>query len=100
MEYIPYQASFFSQLYIGYLNTLNPNIQFTLEFSKSGYYGLKKKQSKMSTNVDYKTTNTHQYLNFKSYHPTQTPKNIPYNLSRRICTIDSEEKNKDQRLME
>lgn len=59
-----------------------------------------KNQSKISTDVYYKTTDTHQYLNFKSCHPTHIKRNIPYNLSRRICAIVSEEKTKDRRLME
>nr|XP_034325343.1 uncharacterized protein LOC117689218 [Crassostrea gigas] len=86
------------------LNSLNPNIQFTMEFSDCSISFLDimvlKNQSKISTDVYYKTTDTHQYLNFKSCHPTHTKRNIPYNLSRRICTIVSEEKTKDQRLME
>lgn len=50
------------------------------------------------TDIYYKPTDTHQYLHFKSCHPRHTKVNIPYNLARRICTIVSCEKRRDERL--
>ena len=59
-----------------------------------------KNEINILTDIFYKTTDTHQYLNFKSCHPTHTKRNIPYNLARRICTIVKDEDTKDQRLAE
>ena len=47
----------------------------------------------LKTDIFYKTTDTHQYLHFKSCHPKACKNNIPYNLTRRICTIVSDIKN-------
>ena len=51
-----------------------------------------------STDIHYKTTDTHQYLDFISSHPQHTKINITYNLARRICTIVDDEKVRDTRL--
>lgn len=62
-----------------FLNTLNPNIQFTLKFSDCSISFLDimvlKYQWRISTDVYCKTTDTHQYLIFKSCHPTHTKRN-------------------------
>lgn len=52
------------------------------------------------TDVYYKPTDTHQYLHFNSCHPRHTKRAIPYNLSKRICTIVNDESVKIQRLQE
>ena len=59
-----------------------------------------KNEINILTDIFYKTTDTHQYLNFKSCHPTHTKRNIPYNVTKRICTIVKDEDTKDQRLAE
>ena len=86
------------------LNTVNPNIQFTMEYSNTSisFLDIKviKQGTKILTDIFYKTTDTHQYLNFKSCHPAHTKRNIPYNLARRICTIVTDENTKNQRLAE
>ena len=86
------------------LNEINPNIQFTIEYSNTSISFLDVKvindETKILTDVFYKATDTHQYLNFKSCHPTHTKRNIPNNLARRICTIVTDENTKDQRLEE
>ena len=48
----------------------------------------------------YKQTDRHQYLHFGSSHPHHVKKAIPYNLTRRICTIVSDSKTRDIRLEE
>lgn len=46
------------------------------------------------------TTDTKQYLDFRSHHPHHVKVSLPYNLARRICTIVSEEDVRFQRLNE
>ena len=41
------------------------------------------------TDMYFKSTDSKQYLNFKSCHPKHTKINIPFSLARRICTIFS-----------
>ena len=73
------------------LNTLHPSIQFTTETSESNLpfldIHIKVCNSKVTTDIFYKKTDTHQYLNFLSCHPPHTKRNIPYCMARRICTI-------------
>ena len=43
----------------------------------------------IETDVYYKETNSHDYLNFNSHHPHHIKKNIPYNLAKRIIIFCS-----------
>ena len=45
-------------------------------------------------------TDSKQYLNFQSCHPKHTKTSIPYNLTRRICTIVSDQSQREKRLSE
>ena len=47
--------------------------------------------NQISTDIFFKSTDTHQYLNFGSSHPRHVKRSIPYNLAIRIRTIASEE---------
>ncbi|XP_062602971.1 uncharacterized protein LOC134264726 [Saccostrea cucullata] len=86
------------------LNGLNSNIQFTLEMNDEKLPFLdvlvEKKNIRITTDIYYKATDTHQYLHFGSCHPNHTKSAIPYNLARRVCTIVSEENTRDLRLEE
>lgn len=86
------------------LNDLDPDIKFTLEKNSTEIPFLdvlvKKKNDKISTDIFYKSTDTHQYLHFGSSHPRHIKRAIPYNLARRICTIVSDEETRNQRLNE
>jgi hypothetical protein len=86
------------------LNNLDPDIHFTIEKSSTSIPFLDvlitKQQDKITTDIYYKSTDTHQYLHFGSSHPRHTKRSIPYNLARRICTIVSDEQTRDQRLCE
>ena len=86
------------------LNDLDPDIKFTLEKSSTKIPFLdvlvKKENDKISTDIFYKSTDTHQYLHFGSSHPRHIKRAIPYNLARRICTIVSDEETRNQRLNE
>lgn len=86
------------------MNELNPDIKFTADESLNRIsfldIVLTKQDEVIMTDVYYKPTDTHQYLHFNSCHPRHTKRAIPYNLSRRICTIVNDESVKIQRLQE
>ncbi|XP_028395827.1 uncharacterized protein LOC114519844 [Dendronephthya gigantea] len=52
------------------------------------------------TDIYYKGTDSHQYLDFNSCHPKHCKTNIPYTLARRICTIIANHEIREQRLEE
>ena len=54
----------------------------------------------ISTDIYFKSTDSKQYLNFKSCHPKHTKVNIPFSLARRICTIVSDISVRNVRLKE
>ena len=92
------------------LNELHPDIEFTMEKSASYSDGDRTCQKlnfldiiiilyddgKIKTDIFYKDTNTHDYLDYHSSHPTHTKNNIPFTLAKKIhvfCT-DSDTENK------
>ncbi|XP_060085696.1 uncharacterized protein LOC132565106 [Ylistrum balloti] len=86
------------------LNELHPKIQFTMEKSKIRLPFLDillfKDNEELCTDIYYKSTDTHQYLNFLSSHLRHTRENIPFCLARRICTIIEKDALRRQRLEE
>ena len=86
------------------LNAMNPNIKFTKDTIEEEYPFLdvvvKKRNTRITTDIYYKVMDTHQYLHFGSCHPHHTKTSIPYNLARRKCTIVSEKDTRDTRLNE
>ena len=86
------------------LNSLDPNIQFTIEQSTKQLVFLdrlmKKDNDRLSTDIYYKATDTRQYLDYTSNHPRHIKRNIPYNLARRICTFVDDVETKNTRLKE
>ena len=86
------------------LNSINNNIQFTMDYSEKCLPFLDilviKDHTEIKTDIYYKPTDTKQYLTFNSCHPKHTRLNIPYNLARRLCTIISDRKIRDERLKE
>ena len=73
------------------LNSINPLIQFTIEYSKDAisFLGIliKRNNDKIWMDIYYKPTDTHSSLPFSSNHPNYCKNNIPFTLTRRICTI-------------
>ena len=55
---------------------------------------------KIETDIYYKPADSKQYLNFHSHHPRHTKVALPYNLSRRICTIVFDDRLRTIRLEE
>ena len=86
------------------LNNLHPDLKFTIEYDDEKLPFLDiliiKRDTKITTDIYFKPTDTKQYLNYKSSHPKHTKNSIPYNLARRICTIVSDPKQRQQRLTE
>ena len=86
------------------LNSLDPDIKFVMESSEESipFLDVKvlKKEGDIITDIFYKITDSKQYLRFDSCHPKHTKLNIPYTLSKRICTIVSDNDIKHRRLQE
>ena len=86
------------------LNSINPKIQFTMEFSSEKLPFLDilicKENTEIHTDIYYKGTDSHQYLDFFSCHPRHVKQNIPYALARRICTIVTKDDIRNIRLGE
>ena len=85
-------------------NELNPDLNFKLETlgDEINFLDVKVKVEDcvITTDIFYKATDSKQYLNFFSHHPHHTKVALPYNLSRRICTIVSSNEIRKGRLEE
>ena len=96
-------------VFLELINSMHPAIQYTMEraevFVENGIEIQKlvflsliiylDSIGNIWTNVYYKPTNTHEYLNFKSHHPDHIKKNIPHVLAKRILILST--KTKDQK---
>ena len=86
------------------LNSLDENIKFTYECSdkRVSFLNLSiyKEDGKIKTDIFYKDTDSHDYLPFNSCHPRHTKKNIPFTLSRMICSIVTDPARREFRLLE
>ena len=101
-------------VFLWLLNQLHPRIVFTIEdTSKSTYNGVLVQKlnflditimlhpsGKVETDVFYKETNNHDYLDFGSHHPSHIKRNIPYNLAKRIIVFCSNSDTEQTRLNE
>ena len=96
------------------MNSLHPNIKFTIENSTTEKVGDKIVQKlnfldvtvilhesgQVETDIFYKETNSHDYLDYDSHHPNHTKKNIVYNLAKRIIIFVSNPSMEEKRLNE
>ena len=87
------------------LNSMHPAIRYTLEKAVrvivDGILAQKlvflsliiylAENGSIWTDVHYKQTNTHEYLNYRSHHPEHIKKNIPHVLAKRIIVLSSKE---------
>ena len=89
-------------VFLGVLNSMDNAIQYTMtlpapyeKFSKSNDYlairVIINHLGDIKTNVFYKETNAHDYLQFDSHHPHHTKANIPYTLAKRIILLTSDD---------
>lgn len=86
------------------LNSIHPNIQYTISLSDKSMPFLDilviKDGENIITDIYHKPTDTKQYLNFHSCHPRHTKENIPFSLARRVCTIVTKPELRNKRLQE
>ena len=86
------------------LNSLHPSIQFTMEISEMSIPFLDimitLEDTEITTDLYYKPTNTHNYLDFLSCHPKHTKVNVPFSLASKIVTIVSDSEKRSERLNE
>jgi hypothetical protein len=83
------------------LNDMHQNLSYTMETSKNNKIDFLdltieiNKEFEIETDIHYKETDSHQYLNYYSCHPKHTKNNIPYNLMSRVASfVTNEEKKK------
>ena len=90
------------EAFINLLNNLNQSIKFTLVKSKK-YYNkdgdliqelafldvlvIVINYKKFTTDIFYKETNSHFYLDYRSHHPTHIKDNIPYGLAKKLIAF-------------
>ena len=97
------------------LQGLDPSIEFTLEKAMESTLPngrickilnfldvnvILHEDGQVETDVYYKATNSHDYLDFDSHHPTHIKENIPFNLAKRIIVFCSNERKEKVRLNE
>ena len=85
-------------------NNIDEKIQFTIETgNKIPFLDISFElaaNGSLETDIYYKETDTHNYVQFGSFHPRKTLTNIPYSLAQRICIIVSDPSRKEIRLAE
>lgn len=86
------------------LNELQASIKFTIDVHREKLPFLDiliiKDGENIITDLFSKETDSHQYLDFHSCHPSHTKRNIPHNMARRVCTIVTHPSLRLQRLQE
>ena len=93
------------------MNEMHPEIKFTMERGKSKSNNTESinfldieviltDNKIITTDIYYKDTNPHDYLNYHSAHPSHTKDAIPFNLAKRIIVFVSEEEQIEYRLRE
>jgi len=86
------------------LNSLHTDIIFKIQQSSDQMPFLDimviKNGTKIVTDIYFKSTDSKQYLTFKSCHPKHTKANVPFSLARRVCTIVSDRNVLKSRLIE
>lgn len=101
---IPPDSEITPEILLSEINSLDQDIQFTMESSKSHIpfldvlVTLDQSNGKIETETYSKPTDTYNYYPFYSCGPGHIARNIPINLAKRICTICSEVKSRDANL--
>ena len=112
--FIPWPNNADINIFLDIINSMNPSINFTLEAAKKKVKNQKIVQSldflditilllengNIETDIFYKPTNTHDYLDYQSHHPMHIKDNIPYNLAKRIIVLCLNSDTEKLRLME
>ena len=112
--FIPWPTRLDKNSFVLAINSLHPNIKFTIEESKKDMIRGKRVQKlnfldatvilyetgEVETDIFYKDTNSHDYLDFNSHHPDHTKKNIVYGLAKKIVEFVSNYETEEMRLSE
>ena len=90
--------------FLKYINDAHPTIKFTADYSKEKVNFLDvqvmRKQDRLVTDLFVKSTDTHQYLDYSSCHPSYCKDSIPYSQARRLGRICSDASLFDKRCNE
>ena len=97
-------------------NELHPSLKFTVQKGKNSREQnfdtfvqvlnfldvsiILHQNGRLETDIFYRETNSHDYLNYFCHHPENTKQNISYNLAKRIIVFVSDEKKMNERLSE
>ena len=87
--------------FLNCLNNLHPSIEYTLEAATKTEVDneciqvlnflditvILHADGSIETDIHYKPTNSHKYLNYNSFHPTHCKDNIPFALAKRIIVF-------------
>ena len=98
--FIPWNSNLDINTFLDILNNMHPSIKYTIESSQTindneqsinflDVNVIVKKNNTIETDIYYKPTNSHEYLNYNSHHPKHVKDNIPYNLAKRIIVFVS-----------
>lgn len=97
--FLPWNNQYDIEIFKKLLNNMHPMITFTIEpsrlYNNQQYINfldvtvILHPDGKIETDIYYKDTNTHDYLNYYSHHPIHIKNNIPYNLAKRIIVFVS-----------
>ena len=88
------------------LNEMHEDLSYTMEINCNNRVNfldltvIINERNEIETDIYYKETDSHQYLNYHSCHPKHTKNNIPYNLMKRIHTFVTNVERKKFRLIE
>ena len=112
----PWLRSANIDVFLDLLNDLHPDISFTMEKgvkvqgSKRSIFYIKlnflditiilHQDGRIETDIFYKDTNTHDYLNYYSSHPKHVKDNIPFTLAKKIHVFCSDSVTEKIRLEE
>ena len=101
---LPWPTELDIKIFYDVINSLDKNLEFTIEeplefedtdksiSQKLNFLDIniiKKSNGNIETDVYYKDTNTHDYLNYNSHHPSHIKNNLPYNLAKRLVIFCS-----------
>ena len=90
------------------LNELNDNIKFTIERGQKegntqtiNFLDIKiilHNHRTIETEIFYKSTNNHHYLDYDSFHPKHVKDNIPYGMAKKIIVFTSDSMKEEKEL--
>ena len=108
---IPWPTELDIKLFFDIINNLDEHLEFTIEAAtefiekdhslsqKLNFLDIniiKKSNGLIETDVYYKKTNSHDYLNYNSHHPIHIKNNLPYNLAKRLIVFCSNSEKESQ----